>query len=163
MKTKLLFLAITLNALAIWPTTYAQALQIDDMTGNYFGLFAYESRTPSSNDTFTMTLVQTDNVVTGRTTEIVLVNGKKRLSGAYIRGKIEGNSLNYTKTYDGTAGRNHSISYQIKMLDNNGIYYGRWAIGSNSGFVILSKAPFADMAEALDLARQYNLDKMLGE
>ena len=52
---------------------------------------------------------------------------------ARVDGEIEGESVHFIKTYDGTGGVSHSVEYQ-GLLDRDGVtVHGRWFIDESSG------------------------------
>ena len=81
---------------------------------------------------FTLTLSGSQGSVTGRTTEPNTF-GNKSASQLFgnVRGSINGSSVSFTKTYDGTGGVNHSVEYRGTISGN--AMSGRWTIGSTSG------------------------------
>jgi hypothetical protein len=81
---------------------------------------------------FALTLSGSQGAVTGRTSEPNTFGNKsaRQLFGN-VRGTISGNSVSFTKTYDGTGGVNHSVQYSGTISGNS--MSGRWSIGSTSG------------------------------
>ena len=81
---------------------------------------------------FTMTLSGSQGAVSGRTTERNTF-GKPPATHLFgnVRGTINGSSIAFTKTYDGTGGVSHSVEYRGRISGNS--MSGSWSIGSTSG------------------------------
>jgi hypothetical protein len=81
---------------------------------------------------FTLTLSGSQGAVSGRTTEPNTF-GNKSASQLFgnVRGTINGSSVAFTKTYDGTGGVSHSVQYRGTISGNS--MSGSWSIGSTSG------------------------------
>lgn len=54
---------------------------------------------------------------------------------ARISGSIKGNFVTFTKTYDGTGGQTHSVTYRGTLVrDGEGSFmFGTWRLGSDVG------------------------------
>ena len=57
---------------------------------------------------------------------------------ATIAGEVRRDTIEFVKTYDGTGGVNHSVSYRGELDRDNGLILGRYTIssGESEGFVI---------------------------
>lgn len=51
---------------------------------------------------------------------------------ASVEGRVEGATVRFTKTYDGTAGQSHAVEYEGRMIGRRRIV-GTWRIGADGG------------------------------
>ena len=52
---------------------------------------------------------------------------------ATISGSANGDTVSFTKTYDGTGGASHTVNYTGRILSNGRRIAGTWSIGATSG------------------------------
>jgi hypothetical protein len=100
--------------------------------GTYF--YAQSSHQPSVPFELQITSFQGDSF-TGKTSEPYSGFGTLPCSNLYadVKGQIQGNSISFTKTYDGTCGVAHSASYSGTM-PNPRIMQGTWSTDISGTF-----------------------------
>lgn len=90
---------------------------------------------------FDLSLIKVGKNIHGKITEPNTFgeNGYSNLS-ANIKGTIsKSGDVNFTKTYDGTAGVSHSVHYKGKLSKNKLVINGSWHIKNVSGSFSMKK------------------------
>lgn len=79
--------------------------------------------------------VSSNGSLSGRTQEPNTFGNKSAASlFANVQGSVQGSGIRFTKTYDGTGGVNHSVSYSGTLGSDGKSMNGTWRIGNdNSG------------------------------
>lgn len=118
----------------------------DPLSGKWSGRFEYP---PGPNSyppvSFDLSVELKNGTFTGRTTE---PNTFGDNTTNYLYGDVSGTfnlatgEIFYTKTYDGTGGVNHSVSYRGLLSANKSVIDGRWTLADGtSGAFRLEKSP----------------------
>jgi hypothetical protein len=98
------------------------------------GTYSYpkgDQRLPVS---FTLKLFVNGKSISGRTTEpATFGNGSSSYLFANITGTLSGSNVDFTKTYDGTAGVSHSVEYRGLLSVDGTTMSGSWNIKDFSG------------------------------
>ena len=96
------------------------------------GAYAYASN--AAPVPFTMVLSASNGVVSGRVTEPALYPGHTVPQlFANISGTLQGTTLAFTKTYDGTGGQTQSVQYVGDVSLDGHSMTGRWTMPNLSG------------------------------
>lgn len=96
------------------------------LTGVWQGRFSYEDGRSCG---FVATLMELSCGVSGTTHEInELGIGAAKEFFAFIDGQRAGRTVTFTKTYDGTGGRLHSVAYSGHMTGDGTEIEGQWEI-----------------------------------
>jgi hypothetical protein len=104
------------------------------------GKYFYTNATPPVTFELKITSQQGQDF-TGRTTESATF-GTKPCSFLYatITGRVVGNSIQFTKTYDGTCGQKHSVYYSGIIDQNAQNIWGSWKIGEDATGMFTAEA-----------------------
>jgi hypothetical protein len=97
-----------------------------NISGDWSGQYWSPSLDPVA---FTMTLQVNGGQLLGRSSERVAAG----IATAQITGQITGNEVRITKTYDGSAGLRHSVSYQGFIEAEVGSISGTWTLSGATG------------------------------
>lgn len=102
------------------------------LTGTWTGRYYYPDGRPGVS--FQIEFHESNGQLSGRTTEPNTF-GDASISylHAYITGVRNGQNVNFIKTYDGTGGQNHSVSYSGSLSSDGSRISGRWTIDQLSG------------------------------
>ncbi|MGK9234111.1 hypothetical protein KXS07_17565 [Inquilinus limosus] len=119
-----------------------------NLTGLWHGFFNYpEAYEPGF---FEATLVETGEWLSGSTSE--LSTGEPPVGVtlmAIISGRRRGHHVTFLKSYDGTAGWSHSVSYDGRLSADGLEIEGRWSIWGNwSGTFLMVRAEGGKVAAA---------------
>jgi hypothetical protein len=100
----------------------------ESLTGVWHGLYSYEVfREPVY---FVATLIDAGSSVSGTTHESEIgETGSPLTLFASIEGTKRGSSVMFTKTYDGSGGWEHSVSYDGSLSPDATEIEGTWSIG----------------------------------
>ncbi len=134
------------HVIARWPQSIvpreilmASQSGASSLTGVWQGLYSYPGigePTP-----FTATLIQTGTSFGGSTHETALVGRRQRATlCAMVDGLRNGQRVQFTKTYDGSAGWDHSVDYDGAMSVDGTEIEGRWRVrGGVSGRFLMTR------------------------
>lgn len=131
---KVLALAVAMSVTMVvshqaTPPAYAQ--NASDLSGVWQGAFWGEGQTPTN---FQATLRQAGNSLSG---SIVETNNFGATGLPFLLSTISGNArgaaVSFTKTYDGTGGVRHSVSYSGTVSSGGRRVTGTWRAGTLSG------------------------------
>jgi len=106
-----------------------------DMKPEWIGAYGYEDGREAV--AFYLSLSQNGQILTGHIDEVQTF-GEKSADGALrakIVGSVDGHKVAFTKTYDGTGGQSHSVTYRGTLV-TDGEYmfmFGTWRLGSEVG------------------------------
>lgn len=112
------------------PSALAQSA---DLSGQWRGVYSNNGQ----NVPFDLTLQQVGEQIMGTTTE---PNTFGTSDAAFLLGGFHGDFRNgqvsFTKTYDGTGGQTHSVTYTGRMMSNGRRIVGTWRLvgGANGTF-----------------------------
>jgi hypothetical protein len=110
--------------------------QAERLGGGWIGRYYYSGQQANNPPVeFELMLeVPAAGQVTGRTTEPNTF-GTPGVPFLYanVRGEIVGNVLRFTKTYDGTGGQTHSVSYDGTFNETWTTLVGTWRINDTTG------------------------------
>jgi hypothetical protein len=110
------------------------------LTGSWKGHYEYPSGSGRTGVDFTQDLTFSQGLVTGYISEPNTFGDKtsKNLYASFS-GAVAGNDIQWVKTYDGTGGVSHSVTYQGKLDRRARKIVGKWQIGTGwSGPFVLS-------------------------
>jgi hypothetical protein len=105
------------------------------MANDWVGAYGYEDGREAVY--FNMSISRNGNVLTGHIVETQTF-GSPSPDGtlkASIKGSINGHVVTFTKTYDGSGGQTHSVTYRGTLVSdgNSSFMFGTWHIGSDVG------------------------------
>ncbi len=99
----------------------------ENLTGVWQGLFTYPRALKAGH--FNATLIETANHLSGSTSEMWLWGSRAGETVlAMLSGRRAGNSVTFTKTYEGPEEPNHSVKYEGTLTDDFLEIEGRWFI-----------------------------------
>ncbi len=97
------------------------------LTGVWRGLYSYPGQ--GEPVSFVATLIQSGSAISGATHETCAVSNRRRETlGAFLSGVRAGASVNFVKSYDGSAGWTHSVAYEGGLNADATEIDGRWNI-----------------------------------
>lgn len=128
-------------------TIYADNSESTRLSGVWVGYFAYEGQPSDEGTGFTLLLTQDKNTVKGKITELVINNEREEIAVSSVLGFYNQNNkvLNFIKSYDGSGGRNHSVNYELRPTNEQGVFVGKWTLGNSSGPVVIALVPFKEL------------------
>lgn len=132
------FVVVFLNFTTILSNkTFSEQLEPFDVSGTWQGSYFYGD---NRSVPFTLYLTQDGRRIYGKTSEPnTFGNRSARYLYANVSGEVIGQNISFTKTYDGTGGQSHSVSY-VGTIDHNGnVMVGNWRIGISGGTFTASK------------------------
>lgn len=109
-----------------------------EITGRWAGSYYYsDGRSPVE---FSVQINEADGVVSGLMREPNTFGsvGNTHLY-ADIKGSLTGRNLTYVKTYDGSGGQSHSVTYAGLVSDDGSSIEGSWNIGGLTGKFFIEK------------------------
>ncbi len=117
------------------------------LTGLWQGLFSYPRLLEPGS--FVAILIESGGCFTGTTHEPAPPrSGIAGLLYATIEGRRSGGSVAFVKTYDGTGGRKHSVTYDGRLNGDGTEIEGRWRISRSwSGKFLMLRAGSGARAE----------------
>ncbi|MCC6920603.1 MAG: hypothetical protein IT548_15505 [Alphaproteobacteria bacterium] len=103
------------------------------LTGVWDGLYRYPAgiRTPES--TFTAVLFDGGGALSGTIHETMKLGAHDIPASAFLEGRVAGRTVTFLKTYDGSGGQSHSVSYDGTLGDNGDEIEGEWRIHADFG------------------------------
>lgn len=109
-----------------------------EITGRWAGSYYYsDGRSPVE---FSVQINEADGVVSGLMREPnTFGSAASRNLYADIRGSLTGRNLTYVKTYDGSGGQSHSVTYAGIVSEDGTTIEGSWNIGSLFGKFYIEK------------------------
>lgn len=104
-----------------------------NLTGVWDGLYRYPAgiRTPES--AFTAVMFDSGGSLSGTIHETMKLGTHDIPASAFLEGRIEGASVTFLKTYDGTGGQSHSVSYDGTLGADGNEIEGQWRIHADFG------------------------------
>jgi len=121
-----------------------------NISGVYIGYFAYDDQSLEDGTFFTMALVQKVNTLSGVISEVVVHNNREVVATSTLDGFILGDKILFTKKYDGSGGRDHTVAYELTVKDE--VLFGNWKINNATGPVVMGEPHqnnFIDSLESL--------------
>jgi hypothetical protein len=139
MTTRTLFLALFL---ALLPPVAVDAAEVDKFNGTWSG--AYRDWSAGGLVPFEITIrvgtpISDYADISGSIVEpATFGTGEQPWLRGTISGEVRRDTIQFVKTYDGTGGVDHSVSYKGELDRDNGLILGRYTIssGESEGFVI---------------------------
>jgi hypothetical protein len=125
-----------------------------NLTGVWQGLYSYE--TIDEPVPFLATLLDTGSFLSGATQETCEVETRSRATPcAMIDGSRTARRVSFTKTYDGSAGWAHSVSYEGTVTADGAEIEGSWILpeGHCGRFIMVREAGKAQEVWKRKLAR----------
>ena len=112
-----------------------KAQEYGGLSGTWWGEYLYDASTGLAPVTFVLTLEETKGRLAGRMEEpATFGDGSSAMLYADIRGRTGGDGqLFFVKTYDGTGGVDHDVSYQGRYDPQRDRIAGTWHIRQSSG------------------------------
>ena len=108
----------------------ADAADIQNITGVWQGFYSYAD---SANSAFTATLLDSGAHVTGTIHEPDhFGDSDDGMLFAQVAGARNGSGVAFTKTYDGTGGWDHDVTYEGTLNADATEIEGRWTIAGDS-------------------------------
>ncbi len=110
-----------------------------NLTGVWQGLYSYANS--GEHTPFTATLLETGSHVGGSTHEICLVEGRSRATlFALVDGIRRDRAVHFVKTYDGSAGWDHSVAYEGAINEDGTEIQGSWRVrGGMTGRFLMTR------------------------
>jgi hypothetical protein len=103
----------------------------DTLTGVWHGLYSYKAHAEPVY--FVATLIQSGTHISGLTHESEIgKTGAPLVLYAGIEGARHGTSIQFTKSYDGSGGWDHSVAYDGILNGEATEIEGRWVIGQQA-------------------------------
>ena len=113
---------------------------------------SYSDPDSGQSVSFTLELSGSQGPVHGRTSEPnTFGNRSASQLFANVSGAINGSSISFTKTYDGTGGVSHSVVYRGTIVGN--IMSGTWTVGGRSGGFSASRVAQASSCDRCERFR----------
>ena len=139
MTTRTLLLALFL---ALLPPVAVHAAEVDKFNGTWSG--AYRDWSQGGLVPFEITIrvgTPTSDYadISGSIAEPATFGTREQpWLRATIAGEVRRDTIEFVKTYDGTGGVDHSVTYRGELDRDNGLILGRYTIssGESEGFVI---------------------------
>lgn len=105
------------------------------LTGVWDGLYRYPAgiRTPES--AFTAVLFDSTGALSGTVHETMKLGTHDIAASAFLEGRVAGSSVTFLKTYDGTGGQTHSVSYEGTLGPDGSEIEGTWRIHADFGVI----------------------------
>jgi hypothetical protein len=103
------------------------------LTGVWDGLYRYPAgiRTPES--VFTAVLFDSGGTLSGTIHETMKLGSHEIPASAFLEGRVAGEAVTFLKTYDGTGGQSHSVSYDGTLGAGGNEIEGEWRIHADFG------------------------------
>jgi hypothetical protein len=127
----------TAASLAVVLVTLVLALPVRaaGLAPDWVGAYGYEDGRDAVF--FNMSVTKNGNILTGFIVETQTF-GSRSPSGtlrAKVIGSVNGHVVTFTKTYDGSGGQTHSVTYRGTIVNegNKGFMFGTWHLGSDVG------------------------------
>ncbi len=110
-----------------------------NLTGVWQGLYSYAGA--GDHTPFTATLLEIGSHFSGSTHETTLVEGRARATlFALMDGTRSGNAIAFVKTYDGSAGWDHSVAYDGAINGDGTEIEGTWRVrGGAAGRFLMTR------------------------
>lgn len=106
-----------------------------DMLPEWAGTYGYEDGRKAVP--FFLTLSQNGKILTGHIDEVQTFGARSTddTLRAKIIGSVDGHKVKFTKTYDGTGGQTHSVTYRGTLVVEGEFMFmfGTWRLGSDVG------------------------------
>jgi hypothetical protein len=103
-----------------------------DLSGLWVGYYVYDAANRTERVECSMVLEQTNDVLHGRMIEVQTFGAEPSIGlAATLTGTLEDRALSLVKTYDGTGGQTHSVSYKLKVSQEGRTLEGTWSIGAD--------------------------------
>jgi hypothetical protein len=99
-----------------------------DLTGAWFGRFAYPPGTGQEPVSFWAAIVETGGDFEGTTSEPNSIGDSSDLLGAILRGRREGRLVAFTKAYDGASDAAHAVAYAGDLDAEGETIVGEWRV-----------------------------------
>lgn len=126
---------IAQGAVALVFLLAALPAQASDVADEWAGAYGYEDGRPAVF--FSLNISQNGKIITGHISEVQTFGSQTSDNKlrASIVGSIDGHVVAFTKTYDGSGGQSHSVSYRGTLIrDGKDMFmFGTWHIGNDVG------------------------------
>ena len=123
------------GALALSFVLAVAPAQAKDMSAEWAGAYGYEDGRAAVF--FSLDVSQNGRTIKGYIKEVQTFGSQTGDNSlrANIAGTIDGHVVKFTKTYDGSGGQSHSVSYNGTLVrDGDQLFmFGTWHIGSDVG------------------------------
>jgi hypothetical protein len=129
-----LVIALALALIALPAGAQSSGAQTSNagLSGQWQGSYGYTDSRPAVS--FIMEATFTDGGLSGSISEPnTFGTPGVAFLHAYVQGSIDGDVIQFTKTYDGTGGQNHSVQYNGVIDRSNHRITGTWRIQGSGG------------------------------
>lgn len=103
------------------------------LTGVWDGLYRYPARIRTPESAFTAVLFDVGGALSGTIHETMKLGTHDIPASAFLEGTVAGSLVTFLKTYDGTGGQTHSVSYQGTLGADANEIEGQWRIHADFG------------------------------
>ncbi len=104
-----------------------------DLTGVWEGRYSYPAGIKTPESAFTAVLFDGGGRLSGTIHETMRLGTHEIPACAFLEGAVAGNAVTFLKTYDGTGGQSHSVSYDGTLSADGGEIEGSWRIHADFG------------------------------
>ncbi|PWR20695.1 hypothetical protein [Zavarzinia compransoris] len=113
------------------PASPGRIVDRQGIGGTWTGKYYYGDRPAVS---FTLNLEDDKGRITGDTVEpATFGNGGSEFLTAAVKGRRNGDTLTFSKTYDGRGGVSHTVYYEARISRDGRSMNGRWSLNDTSG------------------------------
>jgi hypothetical protein len=104
-----------------------------DIDGLWVGYYEYTLREKPARVEFSLVLKSDGSKVVGKMMERNTFGDKQVIAlFANINGVVDGQTIKFYKTYDGSGSVNHSVLYELNFANEHRLARGTWTIGERS-------------------------------
>ena len=105
------------------------------LTGVWNGLYSYANAVQPESS-FTAVLFDTAGQLSGTIHEtMMLTGGRATPASAFVEGAAIGTQVTFSKTYDGTNGQTHTVTYEGQLSGDAGEIEGTWQVRTAWGLL----------------------------
>jgi len=124
----------------------------ESISGHWVGYFSYVGSNRA--ESYSVVFKQSGNSLSGTILEINKAGGSKAVAlTSNLTGFVSGNSVLFTKQYDGSGGQTHQVTYELTLLSSSKLV-GIWKIngrkGGNTGLAPISTTSLRNALETND-------------
>jgi|GEM_PF-2516666 len=125
----------------------------NSFNGLWVGVFSYNDTEFGNTEPFSIVFKQDGDLLKGKVIESVTGTESNEIAFySNITGFISGQSVLFTKQYDGTGGRDHKVTYEL-TIENPSLMKGVWKING----IVGGKAAILKISSKA--IYEYNFDK----
>ena len=132
-----------LGVLLIIGSIVSTNIKAENASGLWTGFFAYPANSTQGHGMFSLVIKQSGNKLRGKIIEPDPQGNAVHFS-ANVNGIVQHKKVKFIKKYDGTAGRNHEVYYELEQRGD--LMKGIWRIGDElDGTVLLKRIAVYEM------------------